>query len=252
MAEPVAKLLNDQRSALLGVLTNIGTDDWQRPTICDPWTVHDIGAHLVENELHFGRVYRGETDEVWSDNAEAVERWRRVDGDTVRYSLWHHGQATQRVIDSRPDDSWGREVTHSGWPIDLRRALKMQFFELTVHSHDLTSALGAEPIWGDRMGPLVAYCVELAPLALGLMPPEGAVALDVEGVGSYTLDGSAGEWAVTAGQAGAPSAAWHTDPETLVLAVTGRVPIPDALGRTKVEGDAGALTEVLGSWQLAR
>lgn len=252
MAEPFAKHVNDQRSALLGVLSNFGADDWQRPTVCDPWTVHDVGAHLVENELQFGRVYRGEVDEVWTDNAEGVERWRRVDGETVRYSLWHHGQATQRVIDSRSDDSWAREVTHGGWPIDLRRALRMQFFELIVHSHDLTSALGAEPIWGDRIGPLVDYCADLAPLALAMVPPAGSVELDVEGVGIRTLDASAGEWAVTSERASSPAAVWHTDPETLALAVTGRLAVADALGRTKVEGDGRLLEDVLSSWQLAR
>jgi hypothetical protein len=181
-----------------------------------------------------------------------VERWGKVDAETVRYSLWHHGQATQRVIDSRPEASWNREVTHQGWPIELRRALKMQFFELTIHSHDITAALGLPPNWDDRAPALVDYCVELAPLALGLMPPSGAVELDVADVGVRTLDGSSGEWALAPERAPAPTATWHTDPETLVLATTGRLDLGEAVSRTKVEGDAALLQEVLETWQLAR
>jgi hypothetical protein len=128
----------------------------------------------------------------------------------------------------------------------------MQFFELIVHSYDLTSALGAETIWGERIAPLVDYCVELAPLALALLPGSGSLELDVEGVGIRTLDGTAVEWTASAGSSPSPSATWHTDAETLVLAVTGRVPIDEALARTKTEGDATLVSEILGSWQLAR
>lgn len=252
MAEPFAPHVNAQRAALLGVLSNLAPDDWSRMTACAPWTVHDVGAHLVENELSFGRLYRGEIDELPADGDAAVERWRKVDAETVRYSIWHHGQATQRVIDSRPDASWAREVSHAGWPIELRRALRMHFFELAVHSHDITAALGLAPIWDGRAAPLVDYCVELAPLALALMPPTGSVEIEIADVGVRTLDGSGKDWASSVERAASPTATWHTDAETLVLATTGRLGIDEATARTKVEGDADLLAEILGSWQLAR
>ena len=251
VAEPFAPHVNDQRAALLGVLSNIGAEDWQRVTICDPWTVHDVAAHLVEGELRFGRLYRGEIDSLDADNQEGVERWAKVDAETVRYSLWHHGQATQRVIDSRPEQSWSREVTHGGWPIDLHRALRMHFFELAVHAHDITTALGAPTIWDSRAAPLVEYCLELAPLALALLPPAGALELDVADVGIRTLDGSGRDWALAEERSAAPTSVWHTDPETLVLAVTGRLDLGEAIARSKVEGDAQAVREILEAWQIA-
>jgi uncharacterized protein (TIGR03083 family) len=251
VAEPFAPHVNDQRAALLGVLSKLVPDDWQRTTICDAWTIHDVGAHLVENELLFGRLYRGEIDELADDNDDAVDRWRKVDAETVRYSIWHHGQATQRVIDSRPEASWGREVRHDGRPIELRRALRMQFFELAVHSHDITAALGVPATWGDRAAPLVDYCIGLAPAALALMPPSGVVEFDVTDVGVRALDGSSGEWTSSPARVGTPTATWHTDPESLVLAVTGRLDRDEAISRTKVEGDAMLLREILDTWQLA-
>jgi uncharacterized protein (TIGR03083 family) len=251
VGEAFAPYVNAQRAALLGVLSKLTTEDWLRVTICDPWTVHDVGAHLVEAELRFGRLYRGEIDTVDTDNQADVDRWSKVDAETVRYSIWHHGQATQRVIDSRPDSSWGREVTSMGWPIDLRRALRMHFFEVAVHSWDITNALGVQTIWDDRAAPLVDYCIELAPLALALLPPTGAVELDVAGVGTRTLDGSGRDWTLTGDREVSPTTTWHTDPESLVLAVTGRLDLNEAIERTKVEGDADSLKDVLAAWQLA-
>jgi uncharacterized protein (TIGR03083 family) len=251
VAEPFAAHVNDQRAALLGVLSHLAPRDWERPTVCDPWTVHDVVAHLVENELLYGRLYRGEIDDLVGDNEAEVERWRKVDAETVRYSVWHHGQATQRVIDSRTEGSWSRRVSNQGHPMELRGVLQMHFFELTVHSHDVTEALGTPAIWGSRLAALADYCIELAPLALTLIPPSGAVELDVAEVGVRSLNGSSKGWTLSSEHAAAPSATWHTDPETLALATTGRLDLDEALSRTKVEGDATLLREILEAWQLA-
>jgi uncharacterized protein (TIGR03083 family) len=251
VSEPYAPLVNDQRAALLGLLSDMPPDAWDRVTACDPWTVKDVVAHLVELELQFGRVYRGETSELAMDNDEAVARWRRVDGETVRYSLWHHGSATQRVIDTRPDENWRRKVTHMESPMDLRRALPMHLFELAVHSHDISSALAAPAIWGERAGPLIDYVIEEAPPALALTPAAGAIEIRVPEIGARLLDGRTGEWLLGTGE-GEPTARFDTDAETLLLVTTGRLPIDDALARSTVEGDRAVLEAVLADWQLAR
>lgn len=251
MPEPYAPLVRDQRAALLGLLSDIAAEGWERLTICDPWTVKDVVAHLVEGELQFGRLYRGEIDELLTDTEEGVERWRRVDGDTVKYSLWHHGQATQRVIDSRPGESWARQVTHLGLPMELRRALPIHFFELAVHSHDVSAALGVPPIWGNRAGALIEYVVGLAPLALALTPASGSIEVVVPEIGTRTLDGRSGEW-LLGERSDDPGAIWHTDAETLILVTTGRLPVRGALARSKVEGDPSLLETVLADWRLAR
>lgn len=254
MAEPYAPFVNDQRAALLGLLSDNTPDGWDRVTVCDPWTVKDVVAHLVELELHFGRVYRGEASELALDNDEAVERWRRVDGDTVRYSLWHHGSATQRVIDTRPDDSWDREVTHIGSPMVLRRVLPMHLFELAVHSWDISAALEAPSIWGERAAPLLGFIFDDAPRSLVFTPASGAIEIVVPEAGTHLLDGRSGEWLIDPGPRDAvdPTTRWTTDAESLTLVTTGRLPIADALARSTVEGDRPLLEAVLSDWQLAR
>lgn len=83
------------------------------------------------------------------------------------------------------------------------------------------------------------------------MPPAGMIELDVAEVGIRTLDGSGRDWTLAVERAAAPTSVWHTDPETLVLAVTGRLGLEEAIARTKVEGDAAAVGEILAGWQLA-
>ncbi len=252
--ERFAPHVDAQRAALLGVLSDITDADWARPTACAPWTVHDVVAHLVENELLFGRLYRGELTDLSIDTREGVDRWAKVDGGTSRFSLWHHGQATQRVIDSRSDDSWRRSVSQAGLELELRHALRLHFFELAVHGHDVTSALGRDPVWQDRTPVVVEYCLRGAPRALerSSTAPDGAYVVTCTEVGTRTIDGTSGEWRLLTEEAADPAARWDADAETLVMATTGRMEIGDALERSKVEGDTHRLGALLAGWQVTR
>lgn len=254
MAERFAPHVNDQRAALLGVLNGCTDDDWGLPTPCGSWSVHDVVAHLVENELLFGRLYRGELADFTTDTQAGVDRWAKVDGETARYSLWHHGQATQRVIDSRSDESWRRPIERGGVPLELRHALRLHFFELAVHGHDVTTALGHDPVWHDRAGTVVEYCLRGAPRALerSNAPPDGAFVVRAPEVGARTIDGTSGAWRLVSEPVADPTATWDADAETLVLATTGRMAVADALGRSTVGGDAARLEAMLAGWQVTR
>ncbi|MGH2726487.1 MAG: maleylpyruvate isomerase family mycothiol-dependent enzyme, partial [Actinomycetota bacterium] len=224
MPEPLVALVNDQRSALLGLLTNLPADDWNRTTAVRGWPVHDVVAHLVEGELLFGRVYRGELNALTREDADpfaGVERWRRADGETLRFSLWHHGSAVQRVIDSRSEESWQRDVPIFDRPLRLRDLLRLHFFDLALHSHDITAALGAPSLWGDRIPHIIAFCVDGAPDALTRAgaKAEGGVLIEVAGIGSWTLEHPDGTWRVAEPREGT-TLHWQTDPETLVLVTT--------------------------------
>ncbi|MGH2785811.1 MAG: maleylpyruvate isomerase family mycothiol-dependent enzyme [Actinomycetota bacterium] len=255
MAEPFVPLTNDQRSALLGLLTSLAAEDWARPTACRGWPVHDVVAHLVEVELLFGRVYRGELNGITREDADqqaGVDRWAQADGETLRFSLWHHGSATQRVIDSRSDESWSRDVTIFERPAQLRDVLGRHLFDLALHSLDVSAALGTPTLWGDRVRSIVEWSVRGAPDSLAARTTSGsslpdAVRVDVEGAGAWTIENRAGSWQL--GGSGA-SLAWITDPETLVLATTGRLEPAAAIERSKVEGDPASLAELIAAWQV--
>lgn len=254
MSERFAALARDQRAELLGLLTDLGADDWTRITACRDWVVKDLISHVVEVELLFGRVYRGELKEVTAEDADpyaGVKRWSHADGETVRYSLWHHGSATQRVIDSRSEESWGRTVTFHGTTLPLRHLLRMHFFDLALHSLDTASAVSVTVPWGERTPVIVEYCVRGAPAALDAAgrPGSGPVGVRVQGAGEWTIEHRDGSWTL-AEPGAATETVWEPDAETLVLATAGRLTPADALARSTVTGDQGLVGALLSDWRV--
>jgi uncharacterized protein (TIGR03083 family) len=255
VTERFVPLVNDQRAALLGLLTDIPAEDWSRPTPVRGWPVHDAVAHLVEGELLFGRVYRGELTAVTREDADpqaGVERWTQADPETLRFSLWHHGSAAQRVIDSRSDGSWRREVSWFGRSVPLGHVLRFHFFDLAIHSHDVTTGLDAPSLWGDRIPQIVAFCLDEAPDALtrGGVKVEKGVHVEIDGIGSWSLEHPDGTWRVGEPREGA-AVRWETDAETLVRVTTGRMPVDAALGAPScIWGDYDVLRDVVAAWQV--
>jgi len=41
------RLFAPEREALLGVLESLTHEQWQLPTVCPGWTVHDVALHLL-------------------------------------------------------------------------------------------------------------------------------------------------------------------------------------------------------------
>ena len=247
-------LTNDQRADLLGLLSSLPAEGWTRTTDCRGWSIHDVVAHLIEGELLFGRVYRGELKALTLEDADpqaGVDRWTRADGETLRFSLWHHGSATQRVIDSRSEESWGRDVSVFDRPLHLRNVLQLHFIYLALHSYDVSAALGVPSVWGDRLPAIVEYCVEGGPDALRLaeLKADAGIRVEVAGVGAWTFEHRDGIWRI--GAADAPAVVtWETAAETFVLATTGRLPATEALGRSTVDGDAALLGDIVATWRV--
>lgn len=48
MKSDVWPLVHAERAALIADLTHVDVARWDRPSLCDGWTVHDVVAHLVD------------------------------------------------------------------------------------------------------------------------------------------------------------------------------------------------------------
>lgn len=44
-------LVHAERAALIGDLGNLADQQWEEPSLCDGWSVHDVVAHLVDTAL---------------------------------------------------------------------------------------------------------------------------------------------------------------------------------------------------------
>ena len=40
-----------ERAEFLGLLRDLEAGDWQRPTVCPGWRVHDVAAHVVHDYI---------------------------------------------------------------------------------------------------------------------------------------------------------------------------------------------------------
>lgn len=249
MQDDVVTLIGEQRAAVLTAIAGARGDDWDRPTVCAPWTVKDVLAHMVEGELNVGRIYRGEIREQgYLDPEEGIAKWRALPGEAVRAALWQHGTAAQRVLDAMTEEVWRAPIKAFGCR-EIRQLVRLHLFDVSVHGHDLTDALETDAVWGPALGFLTEFVVRAAPptLARRGLEPQGSVFVSDRARG-WVIDGAGGTWRVVhdAKPDGAPVSI-EADPETLVLLATGRGDREMLLGRTQTSGDTGAF---LDAWRV--
>jgi len=225
MQDDVVRLIGDQRAAVLGAIANAGPADWDRPTVCAPWTLKDVLAHMVEGELNLGRIYRGEVREQgYIDPEEGIAKWRALPGEAVRAALWQHGTAAQRVLDAMTEEIWRAPIKAYGCR-EIRQLVRLHAFDGSVHGHDLTDALEVQPVWGPALPFLVEFVVRAAPPTLkrrGLEPDGDSMLVSV-GEKRWLIESVDGGWKVDHSPSPeSGGASLETDEETLVLLTTGR------------------------------
>ena len=175
----VLDLFPAERAALVALLEALSLDDWFRPTVAGDWTVKDIAAHLVADDL--GRVSSSRDDhrQPWVPadeplkayidrrNAEWVTAMRRLSPRVLRSLLEFGGQETQRLFESVDPFALGSPVDWAGpqpapnW-LDLARELTERWH----HQQQIREAVGA-PLLNDEtfLRPV------LATFARALVPP---------------------------------------------------------------------------------
>jgi len=252
MQDEVVRLIVEQRAALLTALAPAGPADWDRPTVCAPWTVKDVLAHMVEGELNVGRIYRGEVKEQgYIDPEEGIAKWRALPGEAVRAALWQHGTAAQRVLDAMTEDVWRAPIKAYGCR-EVRQLVRLHAFDVSVHGHDLTDALGVEPVWGPALPFLVEFVVRAAPPTMKRrgLEPEGSLLVSV-GDRRWLIEASEGGWRVDHSPSPERGAAsFETDEESLVLLATGRGEREELLRHAAISRDGQIGQRILEAWRV--
>jgi uncharacterized protein (TIGR03083 family) len=251
MQDDVVRLIAEQRAALLTAIATAGGADWERPTVCAPWNVKDVLAHMVEGELNVGRIYRGEVREQgYIDPEEGIAKWRALPGEAVRAALWQHGTAAQRVLDAMTEEVWRTPIKAFGCR-EIRQLVRLHLFDISVHGHDLTEALGSPPVWGPALPFLVEFVVRAAPPTLTRrgLDPGGELLVSVDGK-RWLIDGTEGSWRVVHDAAGEAQAAIELDAETLVLLTTGRGDQEELSQRAVISRDSQTGRRILEAWRV--
>ena len=164
-------LFPEERAALLDVLSSLTPEDWSRETSCPGWSLKDIVAHILRDDL--GRLsggrdrYQGRRfepsgerpfeaellDFINAQNELWVDAARRLSPAVLIDLLrWSAGE-TQRYFESLDPDakanigvSWAGEAGSANW-FDLARELT----ERWMHQQQIREAAGIPPLYEPRI-----------------------------------------------------------------------------------------------------
>jgi uncharacterized protein (TIGR03083 family) len=212
---------------LIGLLRGLGADDWHRPTACALWSVVDIVAHLLDDDLRrlsFHRDRQPPPADVSIDgyaslvafinrmNAEWVGVARRMSPRVLVDLLAVTGPWVEDLFRSIDPDApafwpvaWAGEEQSAHW-FDVGR----DFTERWLHQQQIRDAVGAAPLTGcEWLHPVLDLFVRALPFTFRDTPAaEGStVRVSIEGPagGDWTLRREAGSWRLYTGAAPEPS-----------------------------------------------
>nr|WP_033294443.1 maleylpyruvate isomerase family mycothiol-dependent enzyme [Amycolatopsis jejuensis] len=235
----VLPLLAREEQALIGVLADLGAQDWTAPTEAG-WPVHDLTAHVLGTKL--GRLSRDRDGHVpeaaLGFGAEWVTALRQlspevlfamfVDSTTQLTDLWKH-----------------RDLEESdGWLTVAR-----DYAEHWVHQQQIRAAVGAPPLDdAEFRTPVVDTLLRPLPHALPSARPGRQVACTVEGAGRWTIRATPTGWSIERGAASSrsPLASMTTDADAFWRLCTGTLAPAETAARVQVSGDPAVCEVLLG------
>jgi hypothetical protein len=135
---------------------------------------------------------------------------------------------------------------------EIRQLVRLHLFDIAVHGHDLTDALGVPAIWAPALSFLTEFVVRAAPPTLvrrGL-EPSGSLLVSVDGK-RWLIDSSDGSWRVVHDAAAEEGgASIEADAETLVLLATGRGDRKELLRSAVISRDSQTGQRMLEAWRV--
>lgn len=270
--EPIiaVDLFPPEREALFDVIDALGLHDWERAATAEGWTVRDVVAHLLGDDL--GRIsgqrdgHRDPTASPGESPKDAADRrnrdWvvaaRRLSPRVLRALLEWSGSESQKLFESLELFAVGGPVSWAGseaapvW-LDLAR----EFTERWHHQQQIRDAVNA-PIWApdDVMRAVLATLAFSLPPALSTAAPESedgaAVSLRVggSGGGDWTVKSTGGRWTLWLGRVDEPTAVVGLDADTAWRMYVGALSPDEVARRARIVGDRTLARATLNAFAL--
>ena len=244
---------------LLTLLRGLGPDDWDRPTACALWSVRDITAHLLDDDLRRLSFHRdaqpppsGPPIDGYAAlvalinrmNAEWVAVARRMSPRVLIELLEVTGPMVVELFRSIEPHapahwsvSWAGEETSQHW-FDVGR----DYTERWLHQQQIRDAVGAPPLAGrEWLHPVLALFVRSIPMAYRAVsrPAGTAVLVAIAGAagGDWTLRRDGDAWRLLVGRHPRPDATVTLSDDTAWRLVSKGLTGQDPRGRVRIEGD---------------
>ncbi len=246
--------------ALMALLDSLTPDDWQRPTIAAPWSVHDMVAHLLDTDIrrlsaqrdgyasppppHPIDSYAALVTYLDMLNARWVAATRHISPRLLRALLAMVGPEVHDLLSgtdphapARVAVAWAGESASPHW-FDMAR----EYTEKWHHQQHIREAVGApllsEPEW---LAPALATFMRGLPHAYRAVAaePGSVVVVEVPGPagGQWSLVRAADGWTLWEG-APAQAAAWlRLDADTAWRHLTKGLDRAEVEARLQVTGE---------------
>lgn len=269
--EPVLLVdrLGPLHAELVALLRGLDSTDWHRPTACSLWSVRDITAHLLDDDLRRLSFHRdGQAPPVGGPiagyaslvaminrmNAEWVAVARRMSPRVLIELLEVTGPMVVELFRSIDPHApahwavaWAGEETSAHW-FDVGR----DYTERWLHQQQIRDAVGAAPLTGrEWLHPVLDLFVRAVPVAYRAVVREDgtAVGLAIEGPagGDWTLRREAGTWHLLAGRHPAPHVTVTMSDDTAWRLFSKGLAREAARVRVRIDGDQALGEGVLGA-----
>jgi uncharacterized protein (TIGR03083 family) len=259
----VLDLFEPERRELFGVLDVLDPDAWAHPTICAGWSVKDITAHLLADDL--GRLSRGRDGHRHADraadeplgtyidrlNGQWVESARRLSPRVLLDLLAMTGEQTLAWFRTLDLTAIGGPVSWAGPdPAPVWLDIAREYTERWHHQQQIRDALGA-PVLDDPqfLTPVLATFARALPVSLeGARAPVGtSVTLRITGdAGSdWSVVRDDERWRLVSGVAPAPDVVVTIDQDTAWRRFTRGIGSDVARARATISGDGALADRVL-------
>ncbi len=257
-----------EREALLRLLWSLKPEQWALSTVCDGWSVKDVAAHLIADDVgrlawqrdgHSVARFEPASEETFEaelrdfinrQNETWVAATRRLSPRMIIDLLQWSGQETQALFESLDPEapglavSWAGERESANW-FDLAR----EYSERWHHQAQIREAVGAPMLYEPRFfAPLIATMVRGVPHTLrNLDTPEGThirlVLHDPNQALSLVREG--GLWRLSQPVPAKANATVEMDGETAWRVFTRNISPAEAAARVTIAGDRALGERVL-------
>jgi uncharacterized protein (TIGR03083 family) len=162
MDPPLLAAFDDECAALYDVLQALSSDDFDRPTNCPPWTLHELVVHIA---FSIGLPDRLRDAAADLSGGTAADYFRRPERDTTEYRSGNVDRTREvattvdrRDVARRFADTWkhssttfasapsGLRVERSGRAYSLEAFLVTRLMSVAAHGVDVAITLG-RPTW---------------------------------------------------------------------------------------------------------
>jgi len=250
-----ADLFQAERDAVLQLLEHLPADDWQRPTACAGWSVQDVAAHILADDL--GRLARqrdghqswgplpGEQLVTFIDrqNAEWVQAMRRLSPRIFIDLLRRSGDEIAALFATLDPFALGGPVAWAGpEPAPVWLDLAREYTERWHHQQHIRDAVSRPGLLEPRfLTPVLATFARAFPQTFRTVeaPPGTTVQIRItgEGGGEWAVVRETDRWTLLAGIASTLAAHVTLDQGIAWRLFTTGMSANAAARDTKIEGD---------------